>query len=96
MGLVYTFVIGFPLYLLLRRHGLANAITCSLSGLAIGVGHSTLFALPKSVRPEECFISGATGIVSALVFWFVQRDTCAKKGLNEKKGSGLEGVWSES
>jgi hypothetical protein len=70
IAMLHALVLGFPAYLLLRRHRLLGAIPVALAGFGIGAVPVGLLSLDGApiVSGEGLWIIGLFGMLGALVF----------------------------
>lgn len=73
VALAYTLVVGVPVFVSLRRRGILNTLSMSLSGLVIGALAALLFRWPHQSATDDILVLAPTGFVSAMVFWVIWR-----------------------
>ena len=69
----FYLVVGVPVFVLLRRRGILNTLSMSLSGLVIGALAALLFRWPHQSATYDILVMAPTGFVSAMVFWVIWR-----------------------
>jgi hypothetical protein len=78
VGVPVMFALGLPLHALLRAAGLSSVRAYALAGALPGAVGTKMLMLSTGQTPLESVmallaIGGATGVVSATLFWWIRR-----------------------